>query len=186
MERTGHPSLESVRSYKRTSDLQRKAVSDILNSKRPCTEGNSVCLHTHPSTSQTEVQLPLSSNTTNMQANIQNTCQENSTLIRVHQSLSIITHNKYIITPALKRVYILNMKKQSITRAGASGATGAAMATALFSQSFSQSMRARAQCCLDCMHGQEESITIFVCGTIVLATVTNLPTKKTRRMLCAL
>lgn len=32
MERTGHRSLEGVRSYKRTSDNQREALSDILNS----------------------------------------------------------------------------------------------------------------------------------------------------------
>ena len=31
MERTGHRSLEGVRSYKRTSDVQREALSDILN-----------------------------------------------------------------------------------------------------------------------------------------------------------
>ncbi len=31
MERTGHRSLEGVRSYKRTSDAQREALSDILN-----------------------------------------------------------------------------------------------------------------------------------------------------------
>ena len=37
MERTGHRSLEGVRSYKRTSNVQREALSDILNnpSKRP-------------------------------------------------------------------------------------------------------------------------------------------------------
>ena len=36
MERTGHRSLEGVRSYKRTSDTQREALSDILNQrKRP-------------------------------------------------------------------------------------------------------------------------------------------------------
>ena len=37
MERTGHRSLEGVRSYKRTSDDQREALSDILNSgtKKP-------------------------------------------------------------------------------------------------------------------------------------------------------
>ena len=35
MERTGHRSLEGVRSYKRTSDTQQEALSDILNcSKR--------------------------------------------------------------------------------------------------------------------------------------------------------
>ena len=31
MERTGHRSLEGVRSYKRTSEQQRQALSDILN-----------------------------------------------------------------------------------------------------------------------------------------------------------
>ena len=31
MERTGHRSLEGVRSYKRTSDRQRRALSDVLN-----------------------------------------------------------------------------------------------------------------------------------------------------------
>ena len=36
MERTGHRSLDGVRHYKRTSDEQREALSDILNSKRPC------------------------------------------------------------------------------------------------------------------------------------------------------
>ena len=36
MERTGHRSLDSVRSYKRTSDCQREAMSNILNGgKRP-------------------------------------------------------------------------------------------------------------------------------------------------------
>ena len=38
MERTGHRSLEGVRSYKRTSSEQMERVSDVLNSgpKRPC------------------------------------------------------------------------------------------------------------------------------------------------------
>ena len=31
MERTGHRSIEGVRSYKRTSNDQRRALSDILN-----------------------------------------------------------------------------------------------------------------------------------------------------------
>ena len=35
MEKTGHRSLEGVRSYKRTCDDQRVALSDILNRKRP-------------------------------------------------------------------------------------------------------------------------------------------------------
>ena len=35
MERTGHRSLEGVRSYKRTSDEQREYLSDILNRKEP-------------------------------------------------------------------------------------------------------------------------------------------------------
>ena len=38
MERTGHRSLEGVRSYKRTSDTQREVSSDILNNnnKKNC------------------------------------------------------------------------------------------------------------------------------------------------------
>ena len=35
MERTGHRSLEGVRSYKRTSDRQRRALSDVLNREQP-------------------------------------------------------------------------------------------------------------------------------------------------------
>ncbi len=35
MERTGHRSLEGVRTYKRTSSEQREALSDILNRKHP-------------------------------------------------------------------------------------------------------------------------------------------------------
>ena len=35
MERTGHRSLEGVRSYKRTSNEQRETLSDILNNKVP-------------------------------------------------------------------------------------------------------------------------------------------------------
>ena len=40
MERTGHRSIDGIRSYKRTADFQRENVSDILNcngSKRVCT-----------------------------------------------------------------------------------------------------------------------------------------------------
>ena len=33
MERTGHCSIEGVRSYKRTSDDQRRALSNLLNRK---------------------------------------------------------------------------------------------------------------------------------------------------------
>ena len=40
MEHTGHRSLDSVRHYKRTSDEQCEALSDILNSKRPCRSTN--------------------------------------------------------------------------------------------------------------------------------------------------
>ena len=35
MERTGHRSIEGVRSYKRTSETQREVLSDILNRKVP-------------------------------------------------------------------------------------------------------------------------------------------------------
>ena len=42
MERTGHRSLEGVRSYKRTSDEQREALSDILNrTKKAKVDGTS-------------------------------------------------------------------------------------------------------------------------------------------------
>ena len=40
MERTGHRNLDGVRHYKRTSDKQQEALSDILNSKRPCRSTN--------------------------------------------------------------------------------------------------------------------------------------------------
>ena len=53
MERTGHGSLEGVRTYKRTSDVQREALSDILNSKKPRVDGNTsaVAVPVYPSTS---------------------------------------------------------------------------------------------------------------------------------------
>ena len=35
MERTGHRSIEGVRSYKRTSSEQQENISDILNGKKP-------------------------------------------------------------------------------------------------------------------------------------------------------
>ena len=35
MERTGHRSIEGVQSYKRRSESQREALSDILNTKVP-------------------------------------------------------------------------------------------------------------------------------------------------------
>ena len=38
MERTGHKSTDGVRSYKRTSESQREALSDILNRKKPRVE----------------------------------------------------------------------------------------------------------------------------------------------------
>ena len=49
MERTGHRSLEGVRSYKRTSDQQREALSDILNRpKRPRTHSVESALQPPP------------------------------------------------------------------------------------------------------------------------------------------
>ena len=42
MERTGHRSLEGVRSYKRTSDQQREALSDIMNCKVARIESSTV------------------------------------------------------------------------------------------------------------------------------------------------
>ena len=49
MERTGHRSLEGVRNYKRTSDQQREALSDILNSKRVCSDNTTVTCSTNSS-----------------------------------------------------------------------------------------------------------------------------------------
>ena len=40
MERTGHRSLEGVRTYKHTSKQQRAAISDILNLKKQCLESS--------------------------------------------------------------------------------------------------------------------------------------------------
>ena len=56
MERTGHRSLEGVRSYKRTSDAQREALSDILNRpKQPKTDSRSTLSgeHSLPSVAST-------------------------------------------------------------------------------------------------------------------------------------
>ena len=52
MERTGHRSLEGVRSYKRTSEAQREVLSDILNRpKRPRTSNAELALQPpHPVT----------------------------------------------------------------------------------------------------------------------------------------
>ncbi|XP_064403277.1 zinc finger MYM-type protein 2-like [Halichondria panicea] len=36
MERTGHRSIEGIRSYKRTSSEQQENISDLLNGKKPC------------------------------------------------------------------------------------------------------------------------------------------------------
>ena len=36
MERTGHRSIEEIRSYKRTSLEQQENISDILHGKKPC------------------------------------------------------------------------------------------------------------------------------------------------------
>jgi hypothetical protein len=47
MERTGHRSVEGVRSYKRTSEKQRQALSDILN--RPGPSAKSIELHSSSS-----------------------------------------------------------------------------------------------------------------------------------------
>ena len=49
MEVTGHRSLEGVRSYKRTSDTQREALSDILNCSKSCVEPNTAVVATMPS-----------------------------------------------------------------------------------------------------------------------------------------
>ena len=63
MERTGHRSLEGVRSYKRTSDTQREALSDIINLQKTvtppppstdsqCTQRSTECRSSAPQTVQ--------------------------------------------------------------------------------------------------------------------------------------
>ena len=46
MERTGHRSVEGVRSYKRTSDTQREALSDILNIRKVARVADNTYQHT--------------------------------------------------------------------------------------------------------------------------------------------
>ena len=56
MERTGHRSLEGVRSYKRTSTQQLGAISDILNRKEPRLDN--MCTSTSLALACTEPQQP--------------------------------------------------------------------------------------------------------------------------------
>ena len=61
MERTGHRSLEGVRNYKRTSDMQREALSDILNHKKPrVDETTNTAVAVCPSSSYNPKQEPSS------------------------------------------------------------------------------------------------------------------------------
>lgn len=48
MERTGHRSIEGIRSYKRTSREQQENVSDLLNGKKPCIDVAKTSTHLHP------------------------------------------------------------------------------------------------------------------------------------------
>ena len=60
MERAGHRSLEGVSSYKRTSDQQKQAVSDVLNrNKSPAnsTTTQSPVFHSHSITTLSQQQL---------------------------------------------------------------------------------------------------------------------------------
>ena len=71
MERTGHRSLEDVRSYKRTSDTQCQALSDILNcSKKTRTDSSSNEICTVPT-------LPAVASST---SSIQNTTDVSNTI----------------------------------------------------------------------------------------------------------
>ena len=72
MERTGHRSLDGVRSYKRTSDTQRRELSDILNCKRVRVEEPTSPASTSANPPQTPFNIDLVPRTTNMQANTQN------------------------------------------------------------------------------------------------------------------
>ena len=65
MERTGHRSLEGVRSYKRTSDTQREALSDIINLQKTATPA--------PSTDSQCVQPSTECRTTAPQQTVQST-----------------------------------------------------------------------------------------------------------------
>ena len=55
MERTGHRSIDGVRSYKRTSEDQREALSDILNRKTPRVDTQSTL---SPSSSTVPAPIP--------------------------------------------------------------------------------------------------------------------------------
>ncbi len=70
MERTGHRSLEGVRSYKRTSDSQREAVSDILNRKKPCLENTAVDCQ---SSSGSAIQAQNTANAHSIETTVKNT-----------------------------------------------------------------------------------------------------------------
>ena len=50
MERTGHRSIDGVRSYKRTSESQREALSDILNRKAPRVQDSNPVVYSVPPT----------------------------------------------------------------------------------------------------------------------------------------
>ena len=51
MERTGHRSIDGVRSYKRTSESQKEALSDILNRKAPRIQDSNPVVHSVQPTS---------------------------------------------------------------------------------------------------------------------------------------
>ena len=89
MERTGHRSLEGVRNYKRTSDMQREALSDILNSKKPRMDGTtSNAVTVYPSSSHNPEQKPPMFPVMNA-ANVQTTTKIVSLELHVHLSPSI-------------------------------------------------------------------------------------------------
>jgi len=82
MECTGHRSLEGVHNYKRTSDMQRETLSDILNTKKPRVDGTPTTVSTstitmspasYPNKPDPESSLIPVMGTANMQANIKNT-----------------------------------------------------------------------------------------------------------------
>ena len=99
MERTGHCSVEGVRSYKRTSDTQREALSDILNQqKRPRSTSvpSSVPLQT---TSKSSLQpVPVSDNS--LVANSQHNQQLVSGLSIPSATFNNCTVNFYMAEPS--------------------------------------------------------------------------------------
>ena len=101
MEKTGHRSLEGVRSYKRTSNEQRETLSDVMNRKVPRVDSQTPLPQNVPaisfhetrevdnSTCNKQVSTSTPGSTTNIQANLRNGLPGNF----VFNSCSSVTFN---------------------------------------------------------------------------------------------